>query len=73
MISSKSSRIILTLDNHELWPSIIVLQRILFSLSFENLINVQQYLPGLYIKIFSLNFFDRIILYCYHVICNRNK
>lgn len=49
MISStaNSSNNIATLDSHESWSSVTVVLRLLFLLSFENLLHVQQYLPEL--------------------------
>jgi len=46
--SSLKSNTIQRLDETDVWPSITVVLRIIFALSFENLLYVQQYLPELF-------------------------
>jgi hypothetical protein len=48
LISSTPKAGVDRLDDHDSWPSIIVILRLLFMLSFENCIYVQQYLPELF-------------------------
>jgi len=48
MIQGTSQSTVDSLVDHPLWPNIAVLIRILFHLSFDNLLYVQQYLPELF-------------------------
>eukprot|EP01119_Soliformovum_irregulare_P019017 TRINITY_DN5943_c0_g1_i1.p1 TRINITY_DN5943_c0_g1~~TRINITY_DN5943_c0_g1_i1.p1 ORF type:complete len:2529 (-),score=855.67 TRINITY_DN5943_c0_g1_i1:42-7628(-) len=48
LIGSTASTTKESLEAHPAWPSLTVLIRFLFMLSFENLLHVQQYLPELF-------------------------